>query len=116
MNWGFNAWEAKSLFKKGTKVQTADVQLGNSSTVALLAPRDLFATLPKGSDTKISMKVTYDGPIKAPFAKGQEIARLIVKTGDGSVQSLPLVAGEAVDEAGFFDRVWAGLKSLLGMA
>ncbi|MEH6756648.1 MAG: D-alanyl-D-alanine carboxypeptidase family protein [Parasphingorhabdus sp.] len=116
MNWGFNAWEAKSLFKKGAQVQTAEVQMGDSSTVELVAPKDLSATLPKGSDGKLTMKVVYNGPIKAPIAKGQRIATLLVSTGDAGTQRMPLVAGEAVEEAGFFDRIWAGLKSLLGMA
>lgn len=115
MNWGFNAWEPKALFEKGTKVQTADVQLGDSSSVSLIAPKDLFATLPKGSDASVMMKVTYNGPIKAPIAAGQEIATLVVNFDGGGSQSMPLVAGEAVEEAGFFDRVWAGLKSLLGL-
>jgi len=116
MNWGFNAWEPKKLFDKGTKVQNAEVQLGDSSTVSLVAARDLFATIPKASDGKISMKVTYNGPIKAPIVKGQPIATLVVTTVDAGQQSVPLVAGEDVGEAGFFDRVWAGLKSLLGLA
>ncbi len=116
MNWGFNAWETKNLFKKGTKVQTAEVQLGDSSSVDLVAPKDLFATLPKGSDGQLSMTVRYNGPIKAPIAAGQQIATLLVSTDDAGTQSMPLVAGEAVEEAGFFDRVWAGLKSLLGLA
>ena len=30
-------------------------------------------------------------------------------------QVTPLVAERAVGEAGFFGRIWAGLKSLLGM-
>ncbi len=115
MNWGFNAWETKALFKKGAKVQSAEVQLGNSSSVDLVAPKDLFATLPKGSDSKLSMKVRYNGPIKAPIAKDQQIATLIVSTGDAGTQSMPLVAAEAIDEAGFFGRAWAGLKSLLGL-
>jgi D-alanyl-D-alanine carboxypeptidase (penicillin-binding protein 5/6) len=116
MNWGFNAWEPKKLFDKGTKVQSAEVQLGDSSTVSLVAAKDLYATLPKGSDGKISMKVAYDGPIKAPIVKGQSIATLIVTSEDAGQQRVPLVAGEDIDEAGFFDRVWAGLKSLLGLA
>jgi serine-type D-Ala-D-Ala carboxypeptidase (penicillin-binding protein 5/6) len=29
-------------------------------------------------------------------------------------QVMPLVAGEAVDEAGFFGRIWAGFKALFG--
>jgi D-alanyl-D-alanine carboxypeptidase (penicillin-binding protein 5/6) len=116
MNWGFNAWEPKKLFDKGTKVQSAEVQLGDSSTVSLVAARDLFATIPKASDGKISMKVSYNGPIKAPIVKGQPIATLVVTTADAGQQSVSLVAGEDVGEAGFFDRVWAGLKSLLGLA
>jgi len=116
MNWGFNAWEPKKLFDKGTRVQNAEVQLGDSSTVSLVAAKDLFATIPKASDGKISMKVTYNGPIKAPIVKGQPIATLVVTTADAGQQSVALVAGEDIGEAGFFDSVWAGLKSLLGLA
>lgn len=116
MNWGFNAWEPKKLFDKGTRIQNAEVQLGDSSSVSLIAAKDLFATIPKASDGNISMKVTYNGPIKAPIVKGQPIATLIVTTADAGQQTVPLVAGEDIGEAGFFDRVWAGLKSLLGLA
>ncbi len=116
MNWGFNAWEPKKLFDKGAKIQNAEVQLGDSSTVSLVAAKDLFATIPKASDGKISMKVTYNGPIKAPIVKGQPIATLVVTTADAGQQSVALVAGEDIGEAGFFDSVWAGLKSLLGLA
>ena len=115
MNWGFNAWEPKKLFEKGTKIQTAEVQLGDSSSVSLIAAKDIFATLPKGSDGEMTMKVTYDGPIKAPIVKGQPVATLIVTIADAGQQSVPLIAGEGVGEAGFFDRVWAGFKSLIGM-
>lgn len=116
MNWGFKAWEPRKLFDKGTKIQTAEVQLGDSSTVSLVAGKDLFATIPKASDGQISMKVIYEGPIKAPIVKGQPVATLVVTTEDAGQQRVALVAGEDVGEAGFFDRVWAGLKSLLGLA
>jgi D-alanyl-D-alanine carboxypeptidase (penicillin-binding protein 5/6) len=116
MNWGFNAWDHKLLFKKGTVLQNAKVQLGSRSSVALVAPRDLFATLPKGSSGKFTMKVRYIGPIKAPFAEGQKIAQLVITIADMGEQIVPLVSADAVGEAGFFNRVWAGLISLLGMA
>jgi len=116
MNWGFKAWEPRKLFDKGMRVQNAEVQLGDAATVSLVAPKDMFATLPKASHADVTMKVTYHGPIKAPIAAGDEIAQLIVTTEDAGTQIMPLVAGEAVDEAGFFDRVWAGLKSFLGLA
>ena len=52
--------------------------------------------------------------LKAPIAKGQQIAQLIVQTHDTAPQVMPLVAGEDVAEAGMFGRLWNGLKSLFG--
>ena len=46
IEWGFNAWPDKPLFKSGAKVGTAQVQMGSSSEVPLVAPRDLAVTVP----------------------------------------------------------------------
>jgi D-alanyl-D-alanine carboxypeptidase (penicillin-binding protein 5/6) len=74
-------------------------------------------TIPAGVLSKVStMKVRYNGPIKAPIAKGQHVADLVVTTTDTGEQVMPLVAAEAVEEAGFFGRIWIGLKQLIGMA
>jgi D-alanyl-D-alanine carboxypeptidase (penicillin-binding protein 5/6) len=117
IEWGFNAWSAKPLFKQGAKVGTAKVQLGSSSEVALVAPRNLAVTVPAGlSSGNVQIKIRYDGPLVAPIAKGQEVAQLVVTTGDTPPQIVPLVAGEDVAKAGFFGRIWLGLKSLFGMA
>ena len=118
MQWGFNAWTTKPLFKKGVEITKAPVQMGSSSEVQLVAPRDLAVTIPAGLSINQKMKVTvrYDGPIKAPIKKGQEVAQLVVTTPDTQPQIVPLVAGADVGEAGFFGRAWIGLKSLLGLS
>src|SRR6478735_3970313 len=117
INWGFGAWTAKPLFAAGAKVGTAKVQLGSSSEVTLVAPRNLAVTLPAGlSSGNIQTKIRYDGPLVSPIAKGQEVAQLVITTGDTPPQIVPLVAGEDVGKAGFFGRIWLGLKSLFGMA
>ena len=116
MQWGFNAWQSKPLFKAGTAVGSAQVQLGSDDQVALVAPRDLAITIPAGILSKVtSTRIRYQGPVKAPITKGQHIADLVVTTTEGE-QVTPLVAAEAVEEAGFFTRAWIGLKQLLGMA
>jgi D-alanyl-D-alanine carboxypeptidase (penicillin-binding protein 5/6) len=87
--------------------------MGGEDEVGLLAPRNLAVTLPAGLlDDNIKVRVVYDGPIKAPIAKGQQVASLVVQTGDTPPQTMPLIAAEAVEEAGFFGRMWAGLMSL----
>nr|WP_241823745.1 D-alanyl-D-alanine carboxypeptidase family protein [Sphingomonas sp. Sph1(2015)] len=114
MNWGFRAWQAKPVVAKGKKVADAEVQMGSSSKVGLVAPRQLTVTLPAGLDPAISGKVVYQGPIKAPIKAGQHIADLVVTSPDMPAQRLPLVADKDVNEAGFFGRAWAGLTSFFG--
>jgi D-alanyl-D-alanine carboxypeptidase (penicillin-binding protein 5/6) len=117
IQWGFQAWTAKPLFKSGQQVGSAKVQLGSSSEVPLVAPRDLAVTVPAGlASGATSMKIRYSGPLLAPIAKGQEVAQLVITTADTPPQVVPLVAGEDVGKAGFFGRIWLGLKSLFGMA
>jgi D-alanyl-D-alanine carboxypeptidase (penicillin-binding protein 5/6) len=117
IQWGFNAWTAKPLFRSGAKIGTGQVQMGSSSAVALIAPRDLAVTVPAGlSGGATGMKIRYQGPIAAPIVKGQHIADLVITTSDTPPQIVPLVAGEDVGRAGFFGRIWLGFKQLFGMA
>jgi D-alanyl-D-alanine carboxypeptidase (penicillin-binding protein 5/6) len=117
IEWGFNAWADKPLFKAGAKVGTAQVQMGNSSEVPLVAARDLAVSVPAGLATGATqMKIRYDGPLTAPISKGQEVAQLVITTSDTPPQIVSLVAGEDVGRAGFFGRIWLGFKQLVGMA
>lgn len=115
MSWGFRAWKSQPLFASGARIAEARVQLGDEGSVGLVAPRNLAVTLPAGiASGNVNVKVVYDGPVKAPIRQGQHIANLVVTTGDTAPQVMPLVAEKAVGEAGFFDRVWAGLASFFG--
>ncbi|HEY0269996.1 MAG TPA: D-alanyl-D-alanine carboxypeptidase, partial [Sphingomonas sp.] len=109
----------------GKQVETAQVQGGASSTVGLIAPRDLAVTVPLGMGGVLgaraggnapAMKVRYDGPIKAPIKAGDHIADLIVTPEGLAPQVMPLVAANDVAEAGFFGRIWASIKALFGFA
>ncbi len=114
MEWGFRAWQAKPVVAAGKQVSTAEVQMGSSSNVGLVAPRQLTVTLPAGAVPQMRAKVVYEGPIKAPITKGQHIADLVVTSPDLPEQRLPLVADKDVGQAGFFGRAWAGLTSFFG--
>jgi serine-type D-Ala-D-Ala carboxypeptidase (penicillin-binding protein 5/6) len=114
MDWGFRAWKSQPLFNQNEKVADAQVQGGGDDVVPLVAPRSIAVTLPAGAAGSIKAKVVYNGPIKAPIAKGQHVADLVVTTADTPPQTMPLVAAEAVGEAGFFGRMWNGLTSLFG--
>jgi DNA polymerase-3 subunit delta' len=76
------------------------------------AARRVLADAAGPRDGLAGLEVPGDHPI----AKGQHIADLVITTADTGEQVLPLVAAEAVGEAGFFGRMWIGLKQLFGMA
>ena len=115
MEWGFNAWDSRTLLAQGARVGAAQVQLGGASEVGLVAPRDIAMTVPAGLASERQVKIVYTGPIKAPIAQGQHIADLVVEVPGMPPQRMPLVAETAVEEQGFFGRAWAGLLSLLGI-
>ena len=115
MDWGFRSWQSRPLLRQGEKIGEAQVQLGGDATVGLVAPRNLAVTYPAGLGQDIRARIVYQGPVKAPIAQGQHIADLVVQAGDMPPTVTPLVAEKAVGEAGFFGRIWAGLKSLLGL-
>ncbi|MBY0519916.1 MAG: D-alanyl-D-alanine carboxypeptidase [Sphingomonas sp.] len=115
MEWGFRAWKSQKIAPKGKKIETAEVQLGAANKVGLIAPNDLAVTLPGGPTPELTLKVVYNGPIKAPIKAGQHIADLLVTSPGLPAQSLPLVAETDVAQAGFFGRAWAGFWSLFGM-
>ena len=116
MQWGFNAWQSRPLLRQGQQIGEAQVQLGSASTVGLVAPQNIAVTYPVGQGRDLHARIVYQGPIHAPIARGQHIADLVVTTADMPPETMPLVAAEDVSEAGFFGRIWIGLKSIFGLA
>ena len=111
MDWGLKAWESKPIVRAGKEVGKAEVQMGSAAEVGLVAPRNIAVSLPTGAAANMKIAVVYDGPVKAPIAKGQHIADLVITTPDTPPQMMPLVADSDVPGAGFFGRAWAGFMS-----
>jgi D-alanyl-D-alanine carboxypeptidase (penicillin-binding protein 5/6) len=115
LNWGFNAWQNKPLFREGSRVATLPVQLGTDTNIAVVAPRSLSLTLPARQPPRYRLVVRYNGPVKAPFEKGTELAQLVAKFENGDEQIMPLVAARPIAETGYFGRAWNGARSVLGL-
>ena len=115
MEWAFSAWEQRKLFAAGQEITDVRVQGGDTHSVALAAPRDLFVTLPKGGNADYSLAVRYFGPLRAPISKGQRAGALVVSMPGEQPIELPLVATEAVARGGPFDRLLSGLAGLVGL-
>jgi D-alanyl-D-alanine carboxypeptidase (penicillin-binding protein 5/6) len=112
VNWAFQSFRNVKLATKGATLEEAPVWYGDSGTVPLTVAKDLFATLPKGSEEEIQAKAVFQGPIEAPIAADQELGKLIITSTSGTTE-VPLVAGAAVERVGLFGHIFATLKYLV---
>ena len=65
-------------------------------------------TIPRGSRDNLMANVEINQEIHAPLQKGQQLGSLTIA--GGTSLSTPLVALNAVEEAGFFSRLWDTLS------
>ncbi|MFC6282451.1 MULTISPECIES: D-alanyl-D-alanine carboxypeptidase family protein [Polaromonas] len=112
MNWGYTAFEAVKLFDGGQAVVSPSVWKGSASTVKLGQFQPIVVAVPAGSAPKLKTQVARPDPLVAPFSRGQRIGSLKVTSGDNPavVAEVPLVALEAVEEAGIFGRAWDAIR------
>lgn len=112
LNWGYIAFEAVKLFDAGQAVVAPSVWKGSASTVKLGRPEAIVVAVTAGSAPKIKTEVARPDPLVAPFKKGQSLGTLKVMLGDNPtpVAQVPLVALEAVEEAGIIGRAWDSIR------
>lgn len=105
IEWGFSAFEHRRLFDPDAIVGEAQVQNGSARVVALAAGGAVSINLPRGSTGEMTATIKYEGPLRAPLAKAEQVATLEI-TGPGiAPASIPLFTTEAVGIAGPFDRI-----------
>ncbi len=111
LNWGYAAFETVRLFEAGKPVTTAPVWQGKTDKAVLGATGAIFATVPKGEAGKLQTKVERADPLLAPISRGQRVGTIKVVTAAGApVLELPLVALEAVEQAGVLGRLWDTIR------
>ena len=111
LNWGYTAFDAVKLFDADQPVATPAVWKGAANAVKIGKPDGaVVVTVPSGTGGKLTTEVVRQDPLIAPIAKGQVMGVLKVKSGADVVAEVPLVALEAVEQAGFFGRLWDTIR------
>ena len=110
LNWGYTAFEPVKLFDANQAVATPAVWKGKEASVKLGRTQAIIVTVPAGSAAKVKTQVVRPDPLVAPFAKGQQIGSLRVTVGGQLLADVPLVALEAVAQAGILGRAWDAVR------
>jgi D-alanyl-D-alanine carboxypeptidase (penicillin-binding protein 5/6) len=109
LDWGFRAFESQQLFAPGQVVGEAQVFGGSMRALPLVAMKPVRVLVPRGESERVSARIIYTGPLKAPVRKGAEVARLQVSRGDMQALEMPLYANEDVQEGTLSQRALDGL-------
>jgi len=105
MEWGFAAFERRTLFAQSASVGRAKVQNGAQRSVELITDRDVSMNMPKGAGDTMRVTIRYNGPLRAPIAAGEEVATLVIEAQDMEPAQVPLLAKQSISKAGAFTRM-----------
>ncbi len=104
LNWGFQSYDAVTLFPKDQPVATLRVWKGTQKTVKAGFDRPFMIAVPRGYADKVKSEFTPQPRLIAPIQAGQQLGSLKV-TIDGKVYGeYPVLALENVDLIGIFGR------------
>lgn len=116
LEWGFNSFETKTLFKTGQTIGSASVFEGARGSVPLVADGAVKVLTPRGARDPLKAQIVYTGPVPAPVEQGQKIGELQIFRGKNKILSTPLQAAESVPVGALTQRAMsASIELGIGM-
>jgi D-alanyl-D-alanine carboxypeptidase (penicillin-binding protein 5/6) len=112
LNWGFLNFDTYKVYSKGQAVLTPTVWKGSSNSLKLGFTRDVYVTLPRGSNANLKPVIERTDPLVAPIAQNMRVGTLKLMAGDKVINSLPLLALEPVSEATIVGRAFDSVRLL----
>ena len=107
--YGFRYFETRKLYGPDAPLKVAEVWYGESEDVPLGVAESIEVTIPRGRYDDLEATLDLPRAIEAPVEVGQELGELRVSLDDRLLVRMPLIAREAVAEAGFFSRLVEGI-------
>jgi serine-type D-Ala-D-Ala carboxypeptidase (penicillin-binding protein 5/6) len=113
LDWGFKGFDFRILFAEGQHVAEAKVYGGTQGRVPVVAKGVVKLMVPRGVSERITAKMVYTGPVRAPVREGQQIGSLQVSRADLKVLELPLYAAEDVAVGSTSQRAFDAASELV---
>jgi serine-type D-Ala-D-Ala carboxypeptidase (penicillin-binding protein 5/6) len=106
ISWAFRSFAERRLAEPGQVIGQAEVWMGSVTRVDLVVPQGVRVLVPVLAQAgAMPARIEYDGPLAAPIAQGQTVARLVVAVPGFGEASFPLVAATEVPEGGLMARL-----------
>ena len=113
ISWGLrntNTYEVSEKDKPNFEFKT---WLGKKDTVKGKTKEDVFITINKKDVKSFKVFIKYDGPLKAPIKKDDEIGQIIIKTKSDEDLEVPVYASEDVKKVNFFRSLFMSFNYMI---
>lgn len=104
LEWGLSAFETRVLFKPDEVIGQAAVYGGEKSHIDLIAGEPVDVYVRTKNSERLSGKIVYHWPLRAPVQKGQTVGTLVISEGDRELKQVPLHANEDVAVGGLVSK------------
>jgi len=113
MRAAFSEFLMVDLVQTGDVLGQADIHMGVSPTVDLVAAAPVRLGLHRRDRDEVRAELIYDGPLSAPVAAGAVVGRLEISLPDGRTQSVEVLTASDVRRKGVFGRIGTALSNLI---
>ena len=113
LEWGLSSFETRTLFKEGEIVGQVAVYGGASSHVNLVAKGPVEIYVPTRNPDRMSGRIVYHWPLRAPVSAGQQVGVLKISAGERQLREVPLYAEGPVGEGTLTSKATDALLELI---
>jgi len=113
ISWGLRNTNTYEIVEKNIPNFKFKTWLGKEDFVHGFVKEDVYVTIGKKETKNLKVTINYNGPIKAPIEKDQEIGTLIVKVDDEEIRSLPIYSKKKVKKVNFFKSLFLSLNYMI---
>jgi D-alanyl-D-alanine carboxypeptidase (penicillin-binding protein 5/6) len=113
LEWGLSSFETRILYKDGETIGQASVYGGDIRHLDLVAKGPVEIYVPTKSPERLTGRIVYRWPLKAPVQQGQEVAVLKIFAGDRQLRDVPLFAASAVGTGSLTSKATDALFELI---
>jgi len=105
LSYGYHFFNTRRAYQAGQVISSVRNNSAKPAQIQLGSLRDVWVTLPIGRYAELKSSVVL-APMTLPLKRGQGIGTLVMSVDGKEVARVPLVALQAVEQAGWFGRLW----------
>ena len=113
LEWGLSSFETKLLFSPGEVVGQASVYGGATRYLDLVAREPVDIYVPTENPPRLTGRIVYQWPVRAPVAEGQAVGVLRISAEDRQVREVELVAAHPVATGTLVSKATDALLELM---